>query len=585
MAAESPSKPHLLGASRGQEAVGVIEKPWRAQRGQSGRLLPARSPRSEGHATCGPMIRPLFLSGFMATGKSSVGRLLAAQRGATFVDLDVEIEAEAGESIESIFQSLGEAGFRALEARVLRRLIASPRGPLVVSLGGGAILERSLRVDVLSQAVVVTLTASAQEILRRAEAQQGERAVRPLLQGGDRLGRIEQLLALRRLAYLEAHAQISTDGRTVAEIAEEAGRVWDEDAICVAAGEETYRVLIGRGLIRARLADFVGAPSGTLLVTDQNVDPLHGDKARAALAGQKGIRAQVVLTPGEEHKNLEGLSQILEAAFDSGIDRKATFVGLGGGVVTDMTGFAAATWVRGVRWIGCPTTLLSMVDASVGGKTAVDFKTAKNSVGAFWQPAGVICDVETLMTETDRMFVGAMSEVVKTALIGDPELLTFLEQNSSRLLARDPEVTTQVVDRCVRVKARIVALDERETGIRATLNLGHTIGHALESAGGYTGLTHGEAVSLGLVAALRLGEKKGHTPAELSQRVLRLLKLLKLPHHLVHEDLKRSTSLISHDKKRAGDVIRFVYARAPGDVFIENIGLSELISAAPGLSG
>lgn len=529
------------------------------------------------------MIRPLLLSGFMATGKSSVGRLLAEKRGGTFVDLDEEIERAAGESVERIFQKVGETGFREMEAKVLGRVI-SERGPLVVALGGGALLSRTLRVEVLGRAVVVTLTASAAEILRRAEAQQGERAVRPLLQGADRLGRIEQLLSQRRLAYREAHAEISTEGRTLAEIADDAARIWDEDAICVAAGEETYRVLIGAGLIRQRLSDLVGTPSGTLLVTDSNVNPLHGEKAREALSEKKGARAEVVLTPGEEHKNLTGLSQIFEAAHQSGIDRKATFIGLGGGVVTDMTGFAAATWVRGVRWIGCPTTLLSMVDASVGGKTAVDFKTAKNSVGAFWQPAGVICDVDVLQTETDRMFVGAISEVVKTALIGDADLLTYLEENAELLLARDPAVTTEVVNRCVRVKARIVALDEREAGIRATLNLGHTIGHALESAGGYTGLTHGEAVSLGLVAALRLGEKKGRTPADLSRRVFALLKRLKLPHHLLAEDLKKSAGLLSHDKKRAGDTIRFVYARALGDVFTESIEISELVSVLPSLA-
>lgn len=529
------------------------------------------------------MTRPLLLSGFMATGKSSVGRLLADKRGARFLDLDVEIESEAGKSIESFFASHGESAFRALEAKVLRRAIAGCQEPTVIALGGGALLDRSVRVEVLGAAVVLTLTASPEEILRRAEGQSGARAARPLLNGPDRESRIAALLGARRLAYLEAHAQISTEGRTPAEIAEEAGRIWDEDSVCVAAGEETYRVLIGEGLIEKRLSDLVGQPSGTLLVTDSNVNPLHGDKARAALSAKEGARAEVVLTPGEEHKNLAGLSQIFEAAFENSIDRKATFVGLGGGVVTDMTGFAAATWVRGVRWIGCPTTLLSMVDASVGGKTAVDFKAAKNSVGAFWQPAGVICDVETLRTETDRMFVGAVSEVVKTALIGDPDLLGFLEENAARLLVRDPEVTTRVVDRCVRVKARIVALDEREAGVRATLNLGHTIGHALESAGGYTGLTHGEAVSLGLVAALRLGQKKGHTPPELVHRVLALLEALRLPRHLAAADLERSTSLLSHDKKRAGDSIRFVYARAPGDVFTESIHLSELIDAAPTL--
>jgi shikimate kinase/3-dehydroquinate synthase len=266
------------------------------------------------------------------------------------------------------------------------------------------------------------------------------------------------------------------------------------------------------------------------------------------------------------------------------MDRKATFVGLGGGVVTDMTGFAAATWVRGVRWIGLPTTLLSMVDASVGGKTAVDFHTAKNSVGAFWQPGGVICDVQTLKTETDRAYVGALSEVVKTALIGDPELFVLLERNPDAIVARDPTLVGEVVDRCVRVKARVVALDERESGVRATLNLGHTIGHALEASSGYMGLTHGEAVSLGLVAALRLGEKRGHTSPALTQRVVALLEKLGLPRKLSADDLRKSSELLGHDKKRAGANIRFVYAREVGRVDTEAIDLDELIRLTPELA-
>lgn len=520
----------------------------------------------------------------MATGKSAVGRLIAQRRGVEFVDLDEAIEAHAGTSIERIFESRGEGGFRGIEAEVLKRELQKSEGSKIIALGGGALLGREQRIEVLGSSVVVTLTASAEEILRRAESQEGTRSARPLLQGPGKLERIEQLLASRRLAYLEAHAQVSTEGRTIEAIADEVTRVWDEDAVCVAAGEESYRVLIGQGLIRSRLSDFVGRPSGTLLVTDGNVDPLHGEKARDALSSVPGVRTQVVLTPGEEHKNLDGLVQILDAAFEGGIDRKGTLVGLGGGVVTDMTGFAAATWVRGVRWIGCPTTLLSMVDASVGGKTAVDFRTAKNSVGAFWQPAGVICDVDTLQTESERMYVGALSEVVKTALIGDPDLLSFLEENADQIWARRPEVATHVVDRCVRVKARIVALDEREAGVRATLNLGHTIGHALESAGGYTGLTHGEAVSLGLVAALRLGEKKGHTPRDLTVRVLSLLQTLGLPHRLERSALRESTGLLAHDKKRSGGSIRFVYARGPGDVFTESIDLKELVETASSLA-
>ena len=521
--------------------------------------------------------RPLLLSGFMATGKTTVAGHLAAKWGVPVVDLDKKIEGRAGMSIAALFQTAGEAAFRALEREVLLSELSRHENQLcVISLGGGALLDRELRIKVLSGAIVISLSASVETIVARVRAQDGNRGTRPLLAGAEPERAVARLLSERENAYREAHGVVKTDGRPVAEIADDVERLVRDDAVVVAAGEQTYRVLIGPGLIEPHLGALLGAPSGTLLVTDQNVNPLHGAKARGVLDQTGVTAAEVVLTPGEEHKNLGGLAHIFQAAFNHGLDRQATFVGLGGGVVTDMTGFAAATWVRGVRWVGLPTTLLSMVDASVGGKTAVDFETAKNSVGAFWQPSGVICDVATLLTETDRAYVGALSEVVKTALIGDPGLFELLESQSARILARDLNLLRVIVDRCVRVKARIVALDERESGIRAHLNLGHTLGHALESSGGYTALTHGEAVSLGLVAALRFGEKKGHTPPRLTARVLALLKELKLPHHLDRHALQESTRLLGHDKKRAGSKVRFVFARAVGDVFSEATDLAEL---------
>lgn len=531
------------------------------------------------------MQRPLLLNGFMATGKSTVGRWIADRKGWRLVDLDALIEQEAGMSIAALFSNRGEASFRALERSILEReLTRALAQPTVMSLGGGALVDRMVRIAALERSVVVTLTASVETILSRSRAQDDAGAARPLLSGPDPRATIEELVARRRHAYQESHAQVPTDGRSVEEIAADVLAAHEQDAVTVAAGDQTYQVLIGPNTIAAHLPALLGDPSGTLLVTDENVSPLHGERARKPLAERRGPRAEIVLMPGEEHKNLAGLSRIYQTAFEGGIDRKATFVGLGGGVVTDMTGFAAATWVRGVRWIGLPTTLLSMVDASVGGKTAVDFETAKNSVGAFWQPAGVICDVETLLTETQRAYVGALSEVIKTALIGDATLLSLLEDQAEAVLKRDLPTMQAIVDRCVRVKARVVALDEREAGVRATLNFGHTIGHALESSAGYTGLTHGEAVSLGMVAALRLGVRKGHTPQALAERVLRLLQRFGLPHHLAESDLRKSTELLAHDKKRAGDSVSFVYARDVGDVFTERTRLTELEAVAPALA-
>lgn len=532
-----------------------------------------------------PMRLPLLLSGFMATGKSAVGRLLAEKSGAHFVDLDTEIVARRNKSIAEIFASEGESEFRSLERKVLEEEMSrAQKRKTVMSLGGGALLDPDFRIDTLHRSIVVTLEASPSEILRRVADQDGDSGSRPLLAGPDPQATVSKLLQERAVCYAEAHGRVQTDGRQPEDIARTVEQIWNQNPVAVASGMGTYNVLIGSNLIAAHLPHLLGETSGVLLVTDTNVDPLHGDKARAGLAALDVKNATTVLTPGEEHKDLQSLSAIYQTAFDAGMDRSSTFVGLGGGVTTDMTGFAAATWVRGVRWVGLPTTLLAMVDASVGGKTAVDFHTAKNSVGAFWQPAGVICDIETLQTETDRQYIGALSEVVKTALIGDAELFELLEKNAGAILERQPEVIQEIVERCVRVKARVVALDARESGVRATLNLGHTIGHALESSGGYSDLTHGEAVSLGLVAALRLGELKGHTKPELTHRVLRLLKSLRMPHRLSRDDLEKCTALLGHDKKRSGASIRFVYAGDVGRVFTESIEISDLIQNTPALA-
>lgn len=526
------------------------------------------------------MRRPLLLTGFMATGKTTVARRLAELTGRTWVDFDGRIEERAGKSVAELFAERGEAGFRALERAELEELLggweklwdAAP----VVSLGGGALLDRELRLRALEGAVVVTLTATPAEILRRVG---DEVASRPLLHapGGSVEGRIRSLLEAREVAYRESHAQIPTDGREVDAIARDVREHWERNAVAVPAGLASYVVEIGADHLSARLGPTVGKCSSVLLVTDTTVGRLHGARARQALTGLGVPFGEVQLEPGEEHKTLRGLETIYAGAFEHGLDRSSALVGLGGGVVTDMTGFAAATWMRGVRWVGAPTTLLAMVDASVGGKTAVDFRAAKNSVGAFWQPSGVLCDVTTLQTETERAYRSALAEVVKTALIGDAALFRLLEEQSEGVLRRDPALVAEVVERCVRVKAHVVARDERESGLRAVLNLGHTVGHALEAAANFTGLTHGEAVSLGLVAALRIGRRLGDTSADLERRCMQLLERLGLPHRLSQAELDQAAHLLGHDKKRSGRELRFVVARDVGDVGTKKLALDDLV--------
>lgn len=524
------------------------------------------------------MRRPLLISGFMATGKSSVGRRIAERCQRPFIDLDAEIERRGGAAVSELFATLGEAGFRGLERSVLVALLEREQTPApVVAVGGGALVPRDLRLLALDRSVVVTLRADLDEALRRAEGHPGKR---PLLSGPGGAANARALLELRQTAYAEAHAQVATDGRAIEDVAADVTEIWRRDGLAVAAGDRSYSVEIGQGLVGSRLKSVVGSASKVVLVSDQTVFALHGGSAQAAL----GTPAICVLSPGEQHKHVGSVEGIWRAAQAAEADRKTCFVALGGGVVTDMTGFAAATYQRGVRWVGVPTTLLAMVDASVGGKTGVDLGPAKNAVGAFHQPGSVLCDVDLLATEGARGFQSALAEVVKTAIIGDPALFDLLETETARVLERSTDLVAELVRRSIRVKARIVSADERESGLRAVLNLGHTVGHALESQGAYTRLSHGEAVSLGLVAALKIGERLGRTPADLTERTETLLARLGLPTDVAHEPLGEAVALIGHDKKRAGKKLKFVVARGLGEVDTTDLELAELSRLTLGLA-
>ncbi|MET0794978.1 MAG: 3-dehydroquinate synthase [Polyangiaceae bacterium] len=520
------------------------------------------------------MRRPLLLNGFMATGKSTVGAGYAHPTGRAFIDLDQVVEAETGSSVESLFASQGEAKFRALERAYLTRILdeaGRAAQPPVIAVGGGALIARDLRLRALDECVVVTLEGSAAELTRRALAQ----GARPLLAGPNPELRVTELLALRATSYAEAHARVSCEA-PVESVASNVRAVWERDEIAVAAGDASYGVQVGGGFAAARIGALVARSPVCVLVSDRTVAALHAASIEQALSAAGARLIRFDFEPGEAHKNIASVEGVWRAALAGSADRTATFIALGGGVVTDMTGFAASTYMRGVRWIGIPTTLLAMVDASVGGKTGVDLESAKNAVGAFWQPNAVLCDVQHLSTEPARGFVSALAEVVKTALVGDPELFSLLENNAERIARRDLELTAEIVRRSVRVKARIVSVDARESGLRAVLNLGHTVGHALEAQAGYTALSHGEAVSLGLVAALRLGEALGRTPRDLSERTLALLRRLGLPASLLGQPLAEAANLIGHDKKRAGSSVRFVFARGLGDVETQPIPLAEL---------
>jgi shikimate kinase/3-dehydroquinate synthase len=522
------------------------------------------------------MRRPLVINGFMATGKSTVARRVAERSGRPLLDLDRQIEQRAGKPIPQLFQEDGEPHFRKLESRALSEALARTDAP-VISVGAGALMARADRLSALRAGVVVTLDARTATLHARLASGRG----RPLAAGGDAAA-LERLFELRQSAYQEAHEVVSVDDRSVDAIAEQVLEIWQRDPLAVAAGRQSYSVEVGQGLLESRLSASVRDSTLALLITDRHVDALYGATARRAL--QSAARSATwVLEPGEEHKNAEALRAIWAHALEVGADRNSCFVGLGGGVVTDVAGFAAATWMRGVPWISASTNLQGMVDASVGGKTAVDLPGAKNCVGAFWQPLRVLCDVRQLLSEPDRSYRGALSEVIKTALIGDAPLLQLLEADADAMLARDLPSLQEVVRRCIAVKADVVSRDEREGGLRAALNLGHTLGHALEAYGGYGHLTHGEAVSLGLVAALGIGQRLGVGSAELTERVVALLSRFGLPVDLRAQPLSAAAELVSNDKKKRGAHVRFVLCPEPGRIEFRSLELAQLRGLAADL--
>lgn len=523
--------------------------------------------------------RPLLLTGMMATGKTALGEAIAARAGLPFLDLDRKIEERMGMSIPRIFAERGEAAFRVVERELLEAELDDP-SPRVIALGGGSLLDRELRLRALERTLVIALSAEASELVKRV----GTDRDRPLLEGGERETRLRSILAQRKGAYAEAHAVVDTTSRGILELALEVLAIAEGDRIAVALGERSYAVEIAPGqaarALGARLREL--RPSRVVLVTDENVARLALPSLDPALNAADPQAVRVVLPPGEKHKTLASLETVLRAAVEAPIDRGAVLVALGGGVVTDLGGLAAALALRGIRWIAIPTTTLAMVDASVGGKTAVDLGSAKNAVGAFHQPSHVIVDPELSLTEDPRAYRSGLAEVVKAALIGAKDLWNELleEGAAERLAARqDPALFARAVRTAIQVKASIVSRDERESGLRAHLNLGHTIGHALEAEGGFERLTHGEAVALGLVAAMRIGVRLGTTPKELGEAVVSVLARLGLPTALEDEPLAKALRWVGFDKKRAGDKVNFVLLRAPGDVATVKLPPSRL----PGL--
>ena len=335
--------------------------------------------------------------------------------------------------------------------------------------------------------------------------------------------------------------------------------------VSIALDERSYPILIGPGLLNQPLA-WEGLPrsSAAMIVSNSTVAPLYAQRLQAAIAPLHRVVHQVVLSDGEAHKDWASLNQIFDALLGQGCDRKTVLYALGGGVVGDMTGFAAACYMRGVPFVQVPTTLLAQVDSSVGGKTAINHPLGKNMIGAFYQPLRVVCDLDTLGTLPAREFSAGLAEVIKYGPIADMAFLDWIESNMDALTARDAQALAHAVKRSCEIKADVVGQDERESGLRAILNFGHTFGHAIEAGLGYGEWLHGEAVGCGMVMAAHLSQRLGHVDASFVERLTRLIAAAGLPVRGPQLGADRYLELMRVDKKAEAGEIRFVLIERPG---------------------
>jgi 3-dehydroquinate synthase len=343
----------------------------------------------------------------------------------------------------------------------------------------------------------------------------------------------------------------------------------EKSTIRVTLAERSYDIEIGNGNLAAAgqfLADRVKA-THVLLITDENVYQPHATRVAESL-GKKNIEVDIIrIEPGEESKSLDVAAALWQGLLDLGADRKSVVVAVGGGVVGDLAGFVAATYARGLRFLQVPTSLLAQVDSSVGGKVGIDLPEAKNMVGSFWQPLGVLIDTDVLATLPDREFRNGLAEVVKYGVILDADLFAFLESNAAAVLAHKPDTLAHIIARCCRLKADVVEKDEyEETGLRAILNFGHTFGHAFETLSGYGTLLHGEAIAIGMVCAARLAERLGRVNTAFTARLRSLLKTFGLPVETPKLESEKILDAMMHDKKVVHGRLRFILPTCMGHV-------------------
>jgi shikimate kinase/3-dehydroquinate synthase len=539
-------------------------------------------------------ITNLIITGFSGTGKSLVAKEVALRLNWDFLDTDDEIVKQAGKPIAEIFRQDGEGSFRELEREMIRK--ACQQRHTVISIGGGAIVDPQNYELLAKTGLIVCLEAKPETIyerlFREAACNPGTE-IRPLLAVDNPLERIRQLKASRQSYYAKADWTIHTDGLSISEVAEEVIRASrllrryaprndrervqsgiDKDIAClVETTTQSYPVFVGYGLLD-KLGEKMkkAALSGTAtIISDENVFSLYVSKAEGVLKSAGFAVNSFVVPAGEETKSIDYAIKIYDFLVEHRAERDDIIIALGGGMVGDLAGFVAATFLRGMPWIQVPTSLVAMVDASIGGKVGINHPEGKNLIGAFYQPNLVLADPQTLTTLHQRELTSGWAEVIKHGLILDEEFVQFLESNVDKLTKLEPELLTRAIARSAAIKAQVVSQDEKEKeGKRTILNYGHTIAHGLEAATQYKRFLHGEAVAIGMVGAAKLSQRLGLLPSAAVERQQALLQKFRLPTDFTGLDLTGITKAMEVDKKVKEKAIRWVLLQDIGKVVIRS---------------
>ena len=514
----------------------------------------------------------IVIIGFSFTGKSLVGERTAQKLAWELIDSDHTIAAIAKKSIPKIFAQDGEARFREMEREVLAKACKGKRRVIVT--GGGAIVDPRNRDLLLRSGVVVCLEAQPKTIYKRLlESTQNEDTVpRPLLNAPDPLARVIQLKASRQPYYAMADWVVDTDNISIDETA--AGVIDGYEQVCAQAKDaaanpppfivstptDSYPVFVGWGLLESlgRKMRQCGLRSSAVIISDDNVFPHHGEKATESLKAADFKTATYIVPAGESTKTIDTAIKIYDWLVEQHTERGHAIVALGGGMVGDLAGFTAATFLRGLPLVHVPTSLMAMADSSIGGKVAVNHPKAKNLIGAFYQPRLVLADVSTLKTLPKRELVSGWAEVVKHAMILDAEFLELLENSTDKLSKLRLAKTVEAIRRSAYIKSTVVGEDEKEQRKRMVLNYGHTIGHGLETATGYGRLLHGEAVSIGMTGAAMLSERLGLIQYDVVLRQKKLLERFGLPTACADVSLDAILNAMSLDKKVREKAIQWV---------------------------